>query len=138
MEILKEIFELIAYVVITGAGVVIVKKLLTLANTKIDEIQTNTKLSEYERLNKLIDNAQNIVTSIVESINQTFVDSLKASGNFNEEAQKKAKEDAIAKAKELLSEETIDAVEVLHGDINVYLDTVIERIVSELKKIKVS
>lgn len=136
MEILKEILELIAYVVITGAGALIVKKLLALANTKIDELQANTKLSEYERLNKLIDNAQNVISAIVESVNQTFVDTLKASGNFNEEAQKKAKDAALAKAKELLSAESIEAIEFLHGNVDIYLDTFIETIVSELKKTK--
>ena len=86
MELLKDILQLIIYVVITGCGVIVVKKILTFLNGKIDELQANTKLAEYEKLNKIIDKAQDTITDIVMEINQTFVDNLKKSESFTKES----------------------------------------------------
>ena len=136
METVTEIFEILMYAIITGAGIMIADKVLGFLNGKIDELQVSTKLSEYKRLNVLIDGTQVLVTSVVKSVSQTYVDVLKASGSFNEEAQKNAKETALVKAKELLSAEAIEAIEKLHGNVDMYLDVLIEKVVLEIKKTK--
>ena len=134
MELLKDILSVVIYVVITGCGVVIGKKLLNFINKKVDEIQANTKLSEYDKLNAIIDRVQSVVTTIVQSINQTFVEDLKASGSFNKESAKKAKDMALEKANELITKETASAIEQVYGDVNKYLDSLVEQVVNNLKK----
>ena len=133
MELVKEIIAIIVYVLITGAGIAIVKKLLDTANAKIDELQTTTQLAEYDKLNVLIDQAQSVVTTIVQSINQVFVNDLKASGTFNKETAKQAKDMALDKAHELITEETAKAIETVYGNLHTWLDAVVEQTVNQLK-----
>lgn len=134
MELLKDILSIIIYTVITGAGAIIVKKVLDRLNASIDNIQVNTKLAEYEKLNKIIDQVQSVVATIVQSVNQTFVDSLKQSGIFTKESAIEAKNMALDMADTLLTEEAINAIEQVYGDVDVYLDSLIETLVKELKK----
>ena len=134
MELLKEILEVLLYTVITGCGVVICAKITNYLNSKVDELQVNTKLAEYEKLNKIIDKAQMTVTEIVTSVNQVFVDSLKTNGEFTNESAIIAKESAVDKAKELINEEAVAVIEEIHGSFDSWLDITIEKTVNELKK----
>lgn len=136
MELLKEILSVLIYVIITGCGVAIVKKVLDFGNAKIDELQVTTKLSEYDKLNILIDQAQSVVTTIVQSINQTFVSSLKTSGEFTKESATQAKDMALQMAHELITDEIADAITSVYGNVDKYLDILVEQVVNELKKIK--
>ena len=133
MELVKEIIAIIVYVLITGAGVAIVKKLLDTANAKIDELQTTTQLAEYDKLNILIDQAQSVITTIVQSINQVFVNDLKASGTFTKETATLAKDMALDKAHELITEETAKAIEQVYGNLDTWLDAIVEQTVNQLK-----
>ena len=78
----KEIFQMIIYTVLTGCGVAITYKLLTIVNTQIDKLQAKLQLDRYKYLNAYIDAAQNAVTTAVASVAQTYTDSLKASLTF--------------------------------------------------------
>lgn len=133
MELIKEIFDLVIYTVITGAGVIIVKKVSDFVNAKIDEVQTNTQLSKYDGLNKLIDQAQTVVTVVVQATNQTFVDDLKKSKKFTKESATEAKNKALEMAKELITEETANAIEQVYGNVDRYLDSMIESTIKNLK-----
>ena len=133
MEVLHDILNIALYTLITGAGIAIVTRLLAYLNAVIDDVQVGTKLAEYDKLNVVIDQVQSIVTSIVQSVNQTFVDSLKASGKFTKESAIEAKNMALEMADTLITKEAAKAIEVLYGDVDVYLDTLIEKIVKELK-----
>ena len=134
MELLQNILSVIVYSVITGCGVVVVKLVLDFSNAKINELQANTKLAEYDRLNVVIDQVQSVVTTIVQSINQTFVDSLKESGEFTKESATHAKNMALTKAGELMTEEAISVINQVYGNVDEYLETLVEQIVNELKK----
>ena len=134
MEMFEEILTLIIFTIITGAGVAIVDKLLKCMNASIDEIQKNTKLAEYKNLNTIIDQVQSIVTTIVQSVNQTFVSDLKKSKKFTKESAVEAKNKALEVAKELITEEAATAIEQVYGNVDVYLDNLVESIVIELKK----
>lgn len=134
MELLKDILSIVLYTVITGVGVVIFKKVSDFINSKIDEIQTNTQLSEYKKLNTVIDQVQSAVTTIVQSINQTFVNDLKASGSFTKESATEAKNKALAMAEALITEEAANTIERVYGNVDVYLENLIESIIVELKK----
>ena len=134
MELMKEVLALVIYAVITGAGVVLVKAILDYINTSIDDIQKNTKLVEYEVLNRIIDRVQVVVTTIVQAINQEFVADIKASGKFTKELAVEAKNKALNTAKELITDEAANAIEQVYGDVDEYLGALIEQIVAELKK----
>jgi hypothetical protein len=133
LELLKEIVQIIIYTVITGCGVVVVRKVLEFVNKKIDQLQENTKLVEYEKLNKIIDNVQNSIYNIVNAVNQTFVDSLKEHNKFDKESAAAAKATATDKANAMLTEEAIEAITQLKGDVDVFIDTTIEAAVRQLK-----
>lgn len=134
LELLKDVLQAILFTVITGCGIVIVKKVMTFLNGKIDEVQTKTKLAKYENLNKLIDKAQVTVTDIVCEINETFTKSLKNSGEFTKETATIAKDKAIETAMELINKESAIAVEEIYGSFDKWLEIAIEKAVVELKK----
>ena len=94
MEMFKEVMSLIMFAIFTGACVAILDQFLRCMNASIDEIQKNTKLAEYEKLNTIIDGVQDMVTTIVQSVNQTFVSDLKKSKKFTKEAAVEAKNKA--------------------------------------------
>lgn len=133
MDTFKNILSIIVYLIITGCGVAIVTELLKIGNKKVDELQVNTKLAEYDQLNVVIDRAQSVITSIVQSINQTFVSDLKKSGEFTKESAALAKDMALEKAKELITEEAAKAIQDVYGNVDEYLDVFIEQVVNELK-----
>ena len=128
-----EIVQTFAYVFITLFIIVLLPKLLEICNAKIDEIQEKTKLVEYDKLNLLIDQAQTIVTTVVQSVNQTYVDALKKAGKFTEEAAMEAKETAFSLAREMITKEISVAIRQVYGDLEIYLDTLIEQTVLDLK-----
>lgn len=128
-----EILQFVAYTLITLCIIGILSKILDVCNAKIDEIQATTNLAEYDKLNLLIDQAQSIVTTVVQSVNQTYVDALKKAGKFTEETALTAKEQALDTAKSLITKEITTAIEKVYGNIDVYLDTLIEQTVLELK-----
>ena len=74
-----------------------------------------------------------IVENAVEATNQTFVTELKANGGLT----KDDKEDAYLKTydtvKSLLTDDVIDLIVEEYGDLEVYLDTVIEKVVANKK-----
>lgn len=134
MELIKEIFGLVIFTIITGVGVTVVMKITDYINASIDDIQKNTKLAEYEVLNKIIDQVQIAVTTIVKAVNQEFVSDLKASGKFTKESAIEAKNKALETATELLTDEAATAIEQVYGNVDVYLENMIESVVAELKK----
>ena len=134
MELIKEIFGLVIFAIITGVGVTVVMKITDYINASIDDIQKNTKLAEYEVLNKIIDQVQIAITTIVQAVNQEFVSDLKASGKFTKESATEAKNKALEMAKELLTDEAATAIEQVYGKVDVYLNNMVESVVAELKK----
>ena len=87
------------------------------------------------KLQTMIDSAINSVALSVACISQTFVDSLKASGNFTKEAQNQAFKMAKEKALQLINEEGKNAIKTLYGDFNEWLEAQIEAKVQETKKV---
>ena len=87
-----------------------------------------------KRARELVQQAITIVEQAVLYVMQTYVDSLKASGNFGIEAQKSALVTARAKAKALIGTEMVQAIEESYGAFDTWLDTRIEQTVRENKK----
>lgn len=130
---MTELIRNIIYLVLTGVGVAIVKEVLTFINKKIDEVQVNTDVTNYKKLNQYVDKAQEIIGNAVLTVSQTYVDTLKSNGSFNKEAQEEAKNKAIEIANKLITEESKNAIIVLYGDFDTFLDAMIESLVKQNK-----
>lgn len=81
----------------------------------------------------LVTGAEKIIVDAVQATNQTFVDELKKAGKFDaaaaEEAFKRTK-DAVLK---ILPQSTKDALSVLYGDVDAWLDAQVESTVKAVK-----
>lgn len=73
--------------------------------------------------------ADNIITAVVAETSQTFVDGLKASGEWNADKVKEAFDTSYNKAKELMTDGTIQLLEQVTGDANAYITAKIEEAV---------
>ena len=131
---MEELIRNIIYLILTGIGVAIVKEVLTFINKKIDEVQVNTDVTNYKKLNQYVDKAQEIIGNVVLTVSQTYVDTLKSNGSFTKEAQEEAKNKAIEIANKLITEESKNAIIILYGDFDVYISTQIESFVKQNKK----
>lgn len=102
-------------------------------NNKVDQIQATTKLSKYTQMNQYIDTVQSVIIMAVQSVSQTYVDSLKKNGQWNETTANIAKDKAITLAKSLITTDSENAIETIFGDFEKYIDTKVEEIVKKLK-----
>lgn len=126
---MTDVFKNLCYIIISSCSVALAKYICSVINQKINEIQINTELKQYEKLNQYLDSAQEAISNVVLTITQTYVETLKKQGCFNEAAQTEAKNRAITMAKQLLTEESQKAIIAVYGDLNVYLDSAIEALV---------
>lgn len=126
----REFIQQVLYLVATGILPILTVYVVTLLKVKIK--QESAKLED-EQLEKYIDSAINVIGSVVIETNQTFVDSLKAKGEFTKEAALEAKMIAIQRCKQLISENSKLAIEQVYNDFESYLNVKIEELVNENK-----
>ncbi len=119
MELLYKVFELC---VIPLLGVVSVY-LVQLIKAKSAEF---TAKSDNELLNKYITMATNTISDCVMATNQTYVESLKAQGQFDSEAQKRAFQITYESVIKILSNDAKDYLTGAYGDLSAFLTTKIE------------
>lgn len=105
--------------------------LLTYINVKKNQLKQQTDNAVAQ---KYIDMVANTVTSCVEAINQTYVDSLKNNNAFTKEAQEEAFNRCYNQVLSLLSDDCKQYIKEIFGDVQSYLTTVIESTVKEVKK----
>ena len=127
MELIKDLL----YILITAAVPVLTTYVCKFLYAKWTEGQAKI---DNEKISATLDNVVKMVLDVVESVNQTFVDELKKKGEFTkesaEEAFKKSKETALI----MLSNDAAGIISMVYGDVDVYLDTLIEATVKQLKK----
>ena len=111
----------------------IIKELIDFFNKKIDEAQVNIDILNNQKLNQYIDKAQEIIGNAVLTVSQTYVDTLKKNGSFDEASQEEAKNKAIEIVNKMITEESKNAIIILYGDFNTYLDSMIESLVKQNK-----
>jgi hypothetical protein len=127
MEILKDIL----YILITAAVPVLTTYICKFLYAKWTEGKAKI---ENEKISTTLDSVVTMVLDVVESVNQTFVDELKKKGEFTEESAKEAFNKSKETALKMLSKDAADIITMVYGDIDVYLDTLIEATVKQLKK----
>ena len=125
-----EMLEKIPYVLIVAVVTLIATFICKYLYTKWNEIKTNIK---NEKIRNVIDEVVDIVYRAVVQTNQVYVDSLKNSGTFDEEAAKTAFSKTKNTIMNLLSNSMISIITEVYGDFNTYIDTLIESIVNEEK-----
>lgn len=127
---IKQGIQDVLYLIITGILPLLITYGILFLKVKIKEQEKNL---ENDQLVKYIDAATDAISKAVLTVNQTYVDSLKKQGKFDEEAAKTAKQMAIDKAKALITEESKTAIETLYSDFEAYLNDAIEELVRENK-----
>lgn len=130
----NEVLNYVLYTVLTGILPVVATYIAKLVKSKIAESNIIAEVTKNEDVAKQIENAVADVMDSVLYVNQTYTDSLKASGEFNEEAQKEAFSKAYAKAVELISQGTKDMIQEVYGSFDKWLELKIESSVNVAKK----
>lgn len=101
---------------------------LTLLTTWLRTKIKNKKIAE------LLSSILNIVTNAVKVVYQTYVENIKGTNEWTVDAQKKALQMALEKAKKQLSKDTIKFIEDTYGNLDDYLTNLIEATLYNLKK----
>ena len=127
MEILKDLL----YILITATVPVLTTYICKFLYAKWTESKEKI---ENEKISNTLDNVVTMVLDVVTAVNQTFVDELKKKGEFTEDAAKEAFNKSKETALKMLSEDAIEIITMVYGDIDIYLDTLIEATVKQLKK----
>lgn len=128
-ELITKIFELCLIPLLTALTGFIIKWL----SVKTQEIKTKT---DNELAKKYLTMLTDTVSKAVKAVNQTYVDSLKQSGEFTREAQKQALEKAYSAVISALSEDAFNYLNSAAMDFDNYLNTLIEAQVLDSKKEK--
>ncbi len=111
-------------IIITGIAGWLVAVITSFFNSKIKD----------KKLAKMASDITTIVVNAVSSVFQTFVDTLKKNGKFDEKAQIEAKEKALTIINSQLTEELKQYIQDNFGDIQEYLMNRIEAVIYSLKK----
>lgn len=127
---MKELISILVEVVLIPAITIVAAYLVKLFNAKANEVAIN---SDNAIISQLLYEAAQAVSTAVTYTAQTYVDSIKAQGNFDAEAQKIALSTALNKAKLLLTQDSQALLASLYGDVNEWLTVKIEQAVKEQK-----
>lgn len=129
MEWTVIIGELFKVVLIPLLGL-LVKYFCQFVNIKADEIKQK---NDNDTFKKYIDMLNETIQTTVIATNQTYVESLKAQGKFDAEAQKAAFQMTYDTVLKTLSEEAKKYLSSAVGDLNSYITSAIEKNVNENK-----
>ena len=127
-EVLKTLFELVVYPVISIAGIY----LTYLISVKIKELKQKTTDST---THKYLDMLNNTISSAVLATTQTYVEALKKEGKFDAEAQKNAFKQTYDAVMKVLTEEAKKYIITIVGDLETYVTNQIESQVKLTKTI---
>ena len=127
MELLKDLL----YILITAAVPILTTYICKFLYAKWTEGKVKI---ENEKISNTLDRVITMVLDVVESVNQTFVDELKKNGEFTEESAKEAFNKSKEIALKMLSDDAENIITMVYGDIDVYIDTLIEATVKQLKR----
>lgn len=130
----SEMLNYILYVVLTAIMPVVAKYAVDLIKAKIKESNIIEEATKNENVSNLVKEALNNVMDAVLYVNQTFTDSLKKKGEFNEEAWEEARKKAYNAALETISEESKNAIIMMYGSFDKWLQVKIESSVNIAKK----
>ncbi len=123
------VIQIIQVCVIPLLGI-LTKYLVDYLSAKRDEINSKTDSEIAQKYNNMI--YQTVVDCVI-ATNQTYVDSLKKSGSFDEAAQKEAFNRTMNAVMTILSNDAKEYITEATGDLNTYLTQLIEAEVNKRK-----
>lgn len=121
---MKEVLISIGSTIIIGLLTWVSERLIKLINTKIE----NQRFAHY------LTAATTAVTDAVKAVQQEYVDGLKKTGKFDEDAAKEALMQAKIKVLESISLETRTYINENVGDINKWIETTIHSVIHDIKE----
>ena len=124
------VIQIIQVCVIPLLGI-LTKYLVDYLTTKRNEINSKTDNETAQKYTNMI--YQTVVDCVI-ATNQTYVDSLKKSGSFDEAAQKEAFNRTMNAIMTILSDDAKEYITEATGDLNTYLTQLIEAEVARQKK----
>ena len=127
MEFLMELLKIVIMIVVPVATSVLTYYAQKYFNQLIDE-------NVSDEMEATLTKGFQILMDSVNYVQQTYVDSLKQQEKFTAEAQKEAFELAKKRAIELMNQHTQDAITHIYGNLDTYIDTMIESIINQNKK----
>lgn len=127
MEFLMELLKIVIMIVVPVATSVLTYYAQKYFNQLIDE-------NVSDEMEATLTKGFQILMDSVNYVQQTYVDSLKKQDKFTAEAQKEAFELAKKRAIELMNQHTQDAIIHIYGNLDTYIDTMIESIINQNKK----
>lgn len=130
LNIVKELAQSIAPYCIMAVGyfiIVALKKASAFLKTKANE-------SNISYVNKYIDMIEKTIADCVEATNQTFVDTAKSNGVFDQEAWSTAFQKSKANILLMINDSQKELITQLYGDFDNWVNTQIEAEVKRLKK----
>ena len=130
----NEMLNNILYVVLTAILPIVTTYSINLIKAKIKESKAIEEATKNEDMSNLIKDALSDVMDAVRYVNQTFVDSLKKSGKFDEEAWNTAFNLAYTEAMNSISDGAKKAINEMHGSFENWLELKIEASVNMAKK----
>lgn len=119
MQLLYDIFKTVLIPLI-GVGATYI---IFLVKTKINEIKQKTT---NENQQKYLDLLEKYVVEAVVTTNQTYVNALKEAGSFDFDAQEEAFNRTKDAVLSLLTADMKELLETIVGDLDVYVDNLIE------------
>ena len=123
------VIQIIQVCVIPLLGI-LTKYLVDYLTAKRDEINSKTDSETAQKYTNMI--YQTVVDCVI-ATNQTYVDSLKKSGSFDEAAQKEAFNRTMNAIMTILSDDAKEYITEATGDLNTYLTQLIEAEVNKHK-----
>lgn len=129
MDLIAQIFE-VCIIPLMG---ILTAYFVKWIGVKTEELKEETK---NEKIEKYLDMLNNTITNCVIATTQTYVDTLKAQGAFDIEAQKTAFTMTYEAVAKLLTDEATEYLNEAVGDLNLYITQKIEAEVNLNKTIK--
>lgn len=126
LQMLQQIFEVCIIPLLGILTTYLVKYIATKRDALI-------KQNDNALATKYITMLSKTITDCVIATNQTYVDSLKAQGKFDEEAQKKAFNLTLNAVLAILNDESKQYLTEAYGDLNTYITKQIEAAVNKNK-----
>lgn len=109
---------------------ILTKFLVDFLSAKRDELNSKTDNEIAQKYTNMV--YQTVVDCVI-ATNQTYVESLKKSGSFNEAAQKEAFNRTMNAVMTILSDDAKEYITEATGDLNTYLTQLIEAEVNKRK-----
>lgn len=114
---------------------ILTRYLVAFIAMKSEEMKQKTN---NETAQKYLQMATDTITACVIATNQTYVESLKAQGKFDKEAQEVAFNKTLEAVLALMNDEVKEYITEVFGDLNTYLTTQIEAAVNGTKVLPVA